>query len=191
MSDETFLLMSLKEEKAKKLAEAISNKTSRKILELLGKKEKTSSNLAKELKLPISTISYNTKLLENAGLIESSEFVWSDKGKQMNIYKLSKKMVIIAPKVTDNLKNQLKSLLPVGLISLAVAGLIKIFYKPIQFMSAQVTPKTEAMTSLNDAIAQSSQTTITQVNYTLWFIYGVITTILIFIFWTILRRSKK
>ena len=60
MAKKSFLLVSLKENKAKKLAEVISNKTCRKMLDYLAeKKHVTESEIAKELKIPISTVHYN------------------------------------------------------------------------------------------------------------------------------------
>src|SRR3989344_1770163 len=97
---ETFIMVSLEEEKAKKLAEVISNNTSRKILDHLAKKEASESELAKELSLPISTVHYNIQLLLKTNLVQSKEFTWSDKGKEINIYTLSKKYIIIAPSGT-------------------------------------------------------------------------------------------
>src|SRR3989344_3588410 len=111
MAKEKFLLVSLKEDKAKKLAQVISNDTSRKILDYLAEKEATESDLAKTLEVPISTIHYNLKALMDAGIIEVEEFHYSQKGKEVNHYKLANKYIIIAPKGTYGIKEKLKSIL--------------------------------------------------------------------------------
>ena len=73
--DETFVLMSMKDNNSKDLANAISNETSRKIIAYLSEKgEATETQLAKELNSPLTTIHYNIKLLLNSKLIESKEF---------------------------------------------------------------------------------------------------------------------
>ena len=125
MAKEKFLLVSLKESKAKKLAQVISNETSRKILDHLADNEATESELAKKLKLPISTVHYNLKCLMEGGLVTVEEFHYSEKGKEVNHYKLANKYIIIAPKSTYGIKERLKSILPVALLTGASAGIIQ------------------------------------------------------------------
>ena len=69
MAKEKFLLVSLSENKAKQLSQAISNESCRKILDYLADKEATESELAKKLEIPISTVHYNLQQLQKAGLI--------------------------------------------------------------------------------------------------------------------------
>lgn len=116
---ETFLLVSLNEKKAKKLAEVIQNNTCRKILDHLSKKDATESELSKELGVPLSTIHYNMKHLVAAKLVKSDEFHYSPKGKEVNHYSLANQYVIIAPEgQKESIKEKMKSLLPtVGLIA--------------------------------------------------------------------------
>ena len=124
-NDKTFMLVSLDDKESKDLAQVISNETSRKILDYLSKrKEATETKLAKELKLQLSTINYNVHNLMKAKLIESKEFAYSKKGKEINYYTLAKKFIIIAPKKSENILEQLKSLIPIGLITLGVSAVI-------------------------------------------------------------------
>lgn len=124
---EKFLLVSLSESKAKKLAQVVSNETCRKILDYLAEKEATESQLANELAIPISTVHYNLQQLEEAGLVTAEEFHYSEKGREVDHYKLANKYIIIAPKSTYGIKEKLKSILPVALIVAAGAGLIQLF----------------------------------------------------------------
>lgn len=127
MAEEPFVLVSLKEDKAKKLTQTLSNPTARKILDLLSNKEYTESALAKELKQPMSTIHYNIKHLMDAKLITVDEFHYSKKGREVNHYKLANKMVIITPKETPaGFLDNLKKILPVAIIAAAGAVLLKI-----------------------------------------------------------------
>ena len=126
---EKFLLVSLKEDKAKQLAQVISNESCRKILDYLADKEATETELAKNLNLPISTVHYNLKHLMDGSLITVDEFHYSEKGKEVNHYKLANKYIIIAPKTTYGIKEKLKAIFPVVLLVAAGAGFIQIFSK--------------------------------------------------------------
>lgn len=122
MPENSFLLVNLSDEKSKKLGELIGNKTARKILELLGKKEYTATDLAKELQLPLSTIHYNLTHLESANLIKADEYHYSAKGKEVKHYALANKLVIIAQEQpTESVLQKLKKILPVSILVGAMA----------------------------------------------------------------------
>ena len=129
MAEESFLLVSLKENKAKKLAQVINNDTCRLILDFLSKKKDiTESEIAKELNLPLSTVHYNLQQLVDNKLVQSEEFHYSEKGREVNHYKLSNKLIIIAPEGADEgLKEKIKAIWPLGLIALAASGIIHAF----------------------------------------------------------------
>jgi len=122
--EETFMLVSLEESKAKKLAQIVSNDTCRKILEHLAKKESTETELSKELDMPISTAHYNLKMLVENGLVKAEEFHYSEKGKTVNHYSLANKFIIIAPAGTESLPSKLKKFLPAALVLTAASGFI-------------------------------------------------------------------
>lgn len=119
---ETFLLVSLNEDKAKELAQIVSNDTSRKILDFLAENEATESEIASAMKVPISTVHYNLQQLMKGGLIVAEEFHYSEKGREVNHYKLANKYIIIAPKSTWGLKEKLRKILPaIGFVALGGA----------------------------------------------------------------------
>lgn len=125
MAEESFLLVSLQDEKAKKLSEVIGNKTAKKILNILAEKKQTESQIAKELNLPISTVHYNLQLLLSSGLVKVNEYHYSSKGKEVNHYEIVNKLIIISPgKEKEGMFDLLKKFLPitlmVGGISLAI-----------------------------------------------------------------------
>ncbi|MFH1181579.1 MAG: helix-turn-helix domain-containing protein [Candidatus Woesearchaeota archaeon] len=124
----TFLLLSLEEEKAKKLSNVIGSDTCRKILDFLANREATETELAKQLGIPISTVDYNLKLLVNAGLVKAAEFHYSEKGKEVNHYSIANKYIIIAPKTTESLANKLKRILPVVAV-VAITGYAIQFFR--------------------------------------------------------------
>ena len=114
MTDEPFLLVSLEEDKAKALAQVLSNDTARKILDFLSKNDlKTETEISNELKYPLSTVHYNLDLLAKTNLVSTDNFTYSKKGKKIVHYTLSNKYVIIAPKKTEALKEKLRQFLPV------------------------------------------------------------------------------
>lgn len=93
--------MNLNDEKSVKVAEAIANKTCKKILSILADKELSETEIAAIIKIPINTVDYNIKKLLEAGLIEKSKsFFWSVKGRKIETYRLSNKKIIISTKTS-------------------------------------------------------------------------------------------
>ncbi len=81
------------------VAEALSNKTCVKILDLLAAQELTASDIASKLNIPLNTTGYNLEKLIKAGLVEkSNNFFWSVKGKKTPIYRVANKKIVISPK---------------------------------------------------------------------------------------------
>lgn len=118
---ETYINISLGDEKAKDIAEVLSNKSCKKILELLTEKELTETEIADKLKLPINTVDYNVKKILKSGLIESTNHWWSVKGKKMPSYKISNKKIIISPRKFSSAT----LLLPVLAVGSTIAYIIK------------------------------------------------------------------
>ncbi|NQU79724.1 helix-turn-helix transcriptional regulator [Candidatus Woesearchaeota archaeon] len=133
MSKKSFILVSLKENKAKKIAEVISNNTCRKMLDFLAnRKDATESEISKELKIALSTVHYNMKALMQARLVKCDEYHYSSKGKEVNHYMLANQYVIIAPEGEKKaIREKLRSIIPTALIMGAAAGIIKIFYSSV------------------------------------------------------------
>lgn len=153
MAKEKFLLVSLSEDKAKELAQAISNETCRKILDYLAEKEATESELSEKLNVPISTIHYNLQQLMRGNLVTVDEFHYSPKGKEVNHYKLANKYIIIAPKSTYGIKEKLKSILPVALIIALGAGFVQLF---TSFFSKSAATFQAAAPSLQEAAKETA-----------------------------------
>lgn len=129
MSDESFMLVSLKEEQSKSLAQVLSNDSARRLLDFLaGKEFVTESQVAKDLGIPLSTVHYNIKALTDAGLVISDEFHYSEKGKEVPHYRLAKKYIIIAPKDEEksSVMQRLKRFFPVVGIVAAVSVFIEL-----------------------------------------------------------------
>jgi DNA-binding transcriptional ArsR family regulator len=129
MAEDSFVLISLKDEKAKKLGELLGNPTAKKILELLAKKEYTATDLAKEMNIPLSTIHYNLTNLEQGKLVIADEYHYSAKGKEVKHYKLANKMVIITPEQpSESIIEKLKKILPVALIAAGITTALQWYW---------------------------------------------------------------
>ena len=130
MTNEPFLLVSLEESESKDLAQAISNKSARKILDYLSKNDSaTETDISKELKIPISTVHYNLQALTKANLIIAEEFHYSEKGKEVLHYKLANKLIIIASKKAskESFLQKIKAIIPIGIIALATGAVLQLF----------------------------------------------------------------
>src|SRR3989338_3814752 len=121
--ESSFLLVSLKDQDAKKLAQVISSETARKILDHLALKKSTETEIAQVLQLPLSTVHYNLQQLVAAKLVLADEFHYSEKGREILHYALANKYVIIAPDgakpgILDKLKTILPAVVILGGVSL-------------------------------------------------------------------------
>jgi DNA-binding transcriptional ArsR family regulator len=203
-----FLLISLEEKKAKKIAEAINNETSRKILDHLAKKECTESELSKEMNIPISTIHYNLKQLMEAALVVVDEFHYSSKGKEVNHYKLANKYIIIAPRQSDNrFMEALQKILPLTIITAVTGGILTLFGLLNGTGSSNLSMKTAADTAeAAPRLMMASEETISatgammptteitrpfmQSSAIAWFFVGALSIIIIYFLYEVVKKRK-
>lgn len=175
---ENFLLLSLDDTKAKKIANAVNNESGIKILNYLTDKDHaTETQISEKLNLAISTVHYNLEQLQKAGLVEWEEAHFSQKGKKVKHYKLVSKYIIIAPREEkESFMQKLKTLFPAFLVSLLGSGLIYYFnnFKSASFdgmASAPMMAKTAVYQAENIA-ADSTAVIVSNPIYTqLWFVF--------------------
>ena len=210
MPDQSFILLSLKEQESKELAKVISNDTSRKILDLLVKSPLTETQIAESLSIPISTAHYNLKHLAKAKLVKADEYHYSSKGKEVLHYSLTNKMVIITPEAsTESVREKLKIAFPLTILALAGATLVKF----LSFSQKSLTFETEAISettlkttqvmveSSNDIIplvdSISSPEMISDNNYVFmndiatWFFLGCFFMIVVFILYSYMKYMNS
>ncbi|MBI2101683.1 helix-turn-helix domain-containing protein [Candidatus Woesearchaeota archaeon] len=198
MPSKNFLLLSMEDDKIKKVSNVISNDSCRKILDYLSGKDATESELAKTLQLPISTVSYNLKQLMETGLIESKEFHYSEKGKEVNHFRLANKYIIIAPKKTFGIKEKLKGILPVALIASGAAFIVQLMNRylsktieaPQQMMAAKSAMAERAADSgvaFMEATEPATVPILSQ-NIALWFFAGAIFALLVYLMISLFRK---
>ena len=198
--EEKFLLVSLEEDKAKKLAQVISNDTARKILDFLSDKDATESELAKALKIPLSTIHYNMKQMVDAKLVTDDKYTYSEKGKEIIHYSLANKYVIIAPKNTEGIKDKLKLFLPVLGLSAGAAYLVNLF-KAVSLenlSSAKMMAAPMMMDESADMAVAEFSRTVAQIqpvtneqNLAIWFLFGSIFALVAMFIWSEYVKKKK
>jgi len=196
-NDEKFLLVSLNEDKAKKLAQIISNDTCRKIIDFLAEKESTESEIAKQLNVPISTVHYNLQQLMKSKLVDADEFHYSKKGKEINHYRLANKYIIIAPKDAPRIKTALRKILPIALITIVSAAVIEfvnIFFRTSgNLMSTKSSidmgvQEAEVLTAKAvPEIARSVATSSIWQHISIWFLIGGLTVIIFYLLFEIIR----
>jgi len=195
MADEKFIMLNLEDSKSKELAQVISSDTARKILSLLSEKSYSETDIAKELNIPLSTAHYNTQALLKSNIIEEKDFLWSEKGKKIKIYKLANKLIIISPKKqSSDFMDKLKTIIPVAIIGfVASAGLF--IYKsilPVQKMASSLSPSLESTRELTMAAsAMQIEKSFNSSNIAFWFFLGVSITIALYILIALIRRKNE
>lgn len=115
---------------SRKITQILSNETSLKILELLGKKSMSATNIAEELKLPLTTVKYNLDSLVESDLIKVKQIKWSQKGRQVKIYESMEKLIVLVPSRSSIDRPSIISLLQkyIGVIGAAVFAAAGIEY---------------------------------------------------------------
>lgn len=204
MATEKFIMVSLEEDKAKEIANVISNNTSRKILDFLSEKDAAENDIARELNLPASTVHYNIQNLLKHNFIEIKDFYWSEKGNKVNVYTVAKKLIVIAPK-SMKIKTKLKSILPVALLALVASGAIHIYQRYFTLGMAQKMMAVQESADLARAgsealaaapkAAEAAQTITESIaltpDYALWFLAGSFFAIAVYIIITSMMRGEK
>ncbi len=191
MPEDSFLLINLKDSESKKLAQVISNESSRKILDFLSKKKSaTETEISKQLKIPLSTIHYNLQALTKAKLLNADEFHYSKKGKEVIHYSLANKYIIIAPKSSSKVLDSLKKIIPAFLIVGATAGILKLIQI---FSEPNLAVEPRMLAAAEDAViaeAQTAQPIITNI-LILNFLYGAIFAIAVYFLVELFWRKMK
>ena len=204
MASKNFLLLSMEDNKIKKVSNVISNDSCRKILDYLSSKEATESELAEKLQIPISTVHYNLQQLMETGLINAEEFHYSKKGKEVSHYKIANKYIIIAPKKTFGIKEKLKGILPVALIASGVAAVIQLvsnYFSRANIYTSQraIVAKSVAESEFKKGVVKSAQTLgdstvgastyILQQNIALWFLIGALFALIVYFLISLRRKN--
>lgn len=212
------LVLSLLDEKTKRIGHIMSNASARKIVEFMQMNPTTTeSELASQLSIPISTVHYNLQQLQEIGLVDSDEFTYSKKGKKINHYKLTHPYILISPTELNGVKQKLRSVLPVGLILTAGAGVFYALQRFVgsrgtlsmtSYMEAESPARTgtdeAASSAMDDAVAELAQSEAVHsgvreglqkvgesmvVHGVIWFIVGVIAALGLYLLVSYVRKD--
>ena len=101
VDEEKLLILPLNDASSKKISQIIASDTARAILEVLASAPRSTSEIAKKLGIPLTTVQYNLEKLCDAGLVKVERTRYSRKMKPMKLYAPHRKFVVIAPVKTD------------------------------------------------------------------------------------------
>ncbi|MBI2148761.1 hypothetical protein HYU23_03710, partial [Candidatus Woesearchaeota archaeon] len=146
-----------------------------------------------------NTVHYNVQQLLKANLIDIKNFLWSEKGKKIQYYQLSNKLIIIAPKNnSENFISKLKEILPVFIFGSVFSLGIYIYQKywnvlfgkeeVVQMMWAPAKESAVVITSGPAASRALSMTN--EPNYALWFFLGFLFFLIIYSVYSYFRRKN-
>ena len=177
------IMFDLDDPRISSLADVISNKTCKKILDFLAENEASESEIVQELNLPANTINYNIKKLVDSGLIEKAkDFFWSVKGKKILRYRVANKKIVISPKSSG-----FKSMVGAVLITAIGALLVKVYYDSVYAAKniAQAgeefadTGVEEVLAGASDALRSSVSSQLFSSNWQ-WFLLGGLFALLVY-----------
>ena len=191
---EKYLNIDIEDPRSGKIAEVLSNKTSKKILGLLAEGEMSASEISEKLDLPLNTVTYNMEKLVGSGLVEEVKgFLWSVKGKRIKRYKVSNRKIIISPK-----KVVLGGILPAVVCSGLVAGAVKIWMNynrefGVAFDNAPAAEK--LMAAAPTAVGSGAVGNVVQVSALsgvwMWAAGGVLAGAIGYLIWKYVQKRRK
>lgn len=156
-----FILINMDDERSKKVAEVLGNKTCKKILDYLtDNSNKSEEDISKNLKIPINTVEYNLKKLLKTGLIEKSKkFFWSKRGKKIDLYNPAKKHIIISPRNSKINTNSLNLILPIiAIATIVIVAALILFINPNSNINYENEFKTfESIKDMKNFIGKNSR----------------------------------
>ncbi|MDN5339576.1 MAG: hypothetical protein PWQ30_685 [Euryarchaeota archaeon] len=139
------------DERAQKIARAMASQTANAIIQAFGGGPLTSSEVARRMKIPITTASYHIENLLDAGLLEVIETRWSEKGREVKVYGLANQVLIIASPASDLRSVLQKYATLFGIVALASVGLWSIL--PAVLPPGGPAPISRVMTGNGDSSA--------------------------------------
>jgi len=119
------------DERAKKIAKAMSSQTANDILQLMKNGGHTTTQIADALNLPLTTIQYHIENLADAGLLDVIDKKWSKKGREVKVYGLRNQLLIVTPD-TSNIKSLFLKYASLFAIFLLVSAIIMIVFSIIE-----------------------------------------------------------
>lgn len=95
---EKILVLEPGDERAQKIARAMSSQTANDILQQLAEGPTSLTDITEHLAQPMNTVKYHVGNLLDAGLIAIADTKYSVKGREIKMYSLSNQLLIVAPR---------------------------------------------------------------------------------------------
>jgi DNA-binding transcriptional ArsR family regulator len=130
---DTVVVLEPGDERAQKIAKAMGSQTAGEILQLLAEGQKSLTDIAERLSLPMNTAKYHIENLLEAGIIAVEDTRYSVKGREVKMYSLTNQLLIVAPRRLDVRSLLLKYASLFGIVALAsvaVAALVPLLSAP-------------------------------------------------------------
>lgn len=202
--NEKQIMIDLDDPRTEKIAEIMANKSAKRVLGALAEKQMSEGDIAKALEMPLNSVEYNLKKLVDSGLVvKTSDFFWSSRGKKIPVYKVADRKIVISP------RTGFKGIIPAILISGAIAaGIWKFGIGKVGSGVQYAAPVADKMMAAAgegarcigvegarcgaeavDTVASSSAnlaaqaSTLVYPDVSLWFLFGALSAILIFLAW--------
>jgi DNA-binding transcriptional ArsR family regulator len=107
------MMIPLSDNRLKKIARALSNKTAVTVLQGLVEKPMSATGLSESLEIPLTTVQYNINLLLEAKLIKVESVKFSQKRRDIKYYAPAKRALILAlQKTEEGVRAFLKKVFP-------------------------------------------------------------------------------
>jgi len=98
---DSVLILEPGDERAQKIAKAMSSQTANDILNFLREGQQSQTEITERLAIPLTTAQYHIENLLDAGLISVAATRYSVKGREIKYYALTNQLLIVAPKRAD------------------------------------------------------------------------------------------
>jgi len=105
--------------RAQKIAKAMGSPMAGDILQFLGEKPASLTDITERLAIPMNTAKYHVENLLDAGVITVADTRYSVKGREVKIYSLTNQLLIVAPRRSDIRSLLLKYASLFGIIAVA------------------------------------------------------------------------
>jgi DNA-binding transcriptional ArsR family regulator len=190
------LLLEPGDERAQKIAKAMSSQTANDVLTLLGDGAKSLTDITEKLGIPLTTSKYHIENLLDAGLIFVVDTKYSVKGREIKLYSLTNQLVIVAPRHANVRSLLLKyaSLFAVVIAgSLGITVIMPLFSGPITLAALPMAANQETGGIM--AAKASYDTAMSSPAFTdpalAFFLGGIFVTVILILYEAYLWKTKK
>lgn len=132
---ENIIIIEPGDERAKKIAKAMSSKTANDILHLMKNGGHTATELADQMNLPLTTVQYHLENLVDANVLDVIDKRWSKKGREVKVYGLRNQLLIVTPDTT-NVKSLLLKYASLFVIVVLASAVMMVVFSTIAPLSA-------------------------------------------------------